>query len=72
MPQGCCACSGMGPALSQIASEFFRRFGPNEQVRNHFQQARVEVLKGLRALIDQRINDLSQPAQAKGTHVAVD
>lgn len=64
---GSCACAGVGPALS----EFLKRFGPPEEVQSHFRAARVEVLKGLRALIDQRIQDLSgQPA--KGTKLTVD
>lgn len=65
---GCCGCAGVGP----MVSEFFRRFGPPEGARHHFQQARIEFLKGIRAVIDQRINDLSRSAPSKGTHVTVE
>jgi hypothetical protein len=62
-----CACAGVGPAVS----DFLKRLGPPEEVQSHFRAARVEFLKGLRALIDQRIQDLSaQPA--KGTKLNVD
>jgi hypothetical protein len=64
---GSCACAGVGPALSDL----LKRLGPPEEVQSHFRAARVELLKGLRALIDQRIQDLSaQPA--KGTKLTVD
>ncbi|MCS7024741.1 MAG: hypothetical protein NZV14_08055 [Bryobacteraceae bacterium] len=62
-----CVCEGLGMAIS----EFFRQLGPSEQVRSHFRAARVEVLKGLRVLLDERIQALSGSA-AKGTKVNVD
>jgi hypothetical protein len=46
-------------------------FGPSEPVRRHFTQARLEILKGLRAFLDQRINDL-QKQPARGVKVAID
>ncbi len=66
-PKSQCACAGVGPAISEI----FKKFGPPEAARQHFTLARVEILKGLRALIDQRIQDLSQ-AQTRGTKVTVE
>ncbi len=46
---GCgeCLCGGTGPVLT----EFLKRMGPPEGARRHFDQARVEFLKGVRALI---------------------
>jgi len=66
-PRGGCFCMGIGPELS----EMLRRVGPSESVRQHFRNARIEVLKGIRALIDERIEGLSR-SQEKGTKVAVE
>jgi hypothetical protein len=67
---GCpeCACRGLGPALT----EFFRRMGPPDEARRHFDQARVEILKGLRALIDARIADITPREEKRGTTVPVE
>ncbi len=62
-----CFCMGAGP-------EFFsmlKRMGP-ENARQHFRNARVEVLKGMRALIDRRIEELDQAGGKKGTKVSID
>jgi hypothetical protein len=67
---GCaeCACRGLGPAVT----EFFRRMGPPEQARRHFDQARVEILKGMRALIDARIDEIAAHGEKRGTAVPVE
>jgi hypothetical protein len=49
---------------------FMEAFGPSEEVQGHFRQSRVEFLKGVRALLDDRINDMSRPK--KGTRVVID
>jgi hypothetical protein len=66
---GCgeCLCGGAGPALT----EFLRQMGPSEAAKRHFDHARVEFLKGLRAIIDSRIDSLSRH-ESKGTRVTVD
>lgn len=66
-PQAQCPCAGVSAALGEI----FKKFGPPEAAKQHFTQARVEVLKGLRALIDQRIQDLSG-AETRGTKFSVE
>jgi hypothetical protein len=48
-----------------------RRLGPPETARRHFDAARVEFLKGLRALIDARIEQVTK-ASAKGEKIAVE
>jgi hypothetical protein len=48
-----------------------RRLGPPEQARQHFESARIEMLKGLRALLDARIEQRSK-AKTKGEKIAVD
>lgn len=61
-----CLCQGAGPALS----EFLRRWGPPEEARKHFETARLEVLKGLRALLDARIDQVSKN-RSKGQKIEV-
>jgi hypothetical protein len=62
-----CFCMGTGPELYSIV----RKFGP-ESAREHFRNARVEILKGFRELIDKRIEALSREEEKKGTKVAVE
>lgn len=66
-----CLCSGAGPAMSGIASRLLSELGPSEPVRRHFTQARLEILKGLRALLDERIGEL-QKQPARGVKVTID
>jgi hypothetical protein len=64
---GPCLCQGAGPILSEV----LRRLGPPPEAREHFQTARVEFLKGLRALLDARIEECSKP-RAKGEKIKVE
>jgi hypothetical protein len=61
-----CFCSGAGPHLT----EMFRKCW-SDATRDHFRNSRVEFLKGLRSLLDERIERLSRHHQ-KGTTVAVE
>ncbi len=61
-----CGCMGIGPALT----EFLGKIGP-EDARTHFRAARVEFLKGIRALIDARIESLSK-TEPQGTTVPIE
>lgn len=63
-----CVCMGAGPMLSEL----LKRLGPDESVRQHFRNARIEVLKGLREMLDRRIAELSKPVQPKGAKVVVE
>ena len=40
---------GVGP----IVTEFAKKLGPSEEVSQHFRAARLEILKGLRAMLDE-------------------
>ena len=62
-----CFCLGAGPEFFAM----FRKLGP-DSARRHFRNARIEMLKGMRELIDKRIEVLSQPIESKGTKVAVE
>ena len=53
-----CLCQGAGPVLTDL----LRKMGPPEAAKQHFDHARVEFLKGLRALIDARIETITKPA----------
>ncbi len=67
-PRCDCGCMGAGPAITGILGHF----GPSA-ARDHFKAARIEFLKGVRAVIDSRIDHLSrkQPAAA-GSSVPVE
>ncbi len=62
-----CICQGAGPALTEL----LHRLGPPGEARRHFQNARVEFLKGLRAVLEARIEQVSK-ANAKGEKIKVD
>lgn len=60
-------CQAAGPALSEL----LRRLGPPPEARRHFDTARLEFLKGLRALLDARIEQCAKP-RAKGEKINVE
>jgi len=62
-----CVCRGAGPVLSEL----LERLAPPAAARGHFETARVEFLKGLRALLDARIEQGSRP-RAKGERISVE
>jgi hypothetical protein len=43
----------------------------SQATRDHFRNSRVEFLKGVRSLLDERISHLSRE-ESKGTHVTVE
>jgi hypothetical protein len=51
--------------------QLFRAFGASEQVSEHFRQSRIEFLKGIRSLLDERIEHLGRTPR-KGTRVVVE
>ena len=59
---GCFVCNTAIPMLERLWSE---------ATHDHFRNSRVEFLKGIRSLIDDRIAHLSR-AERKGTHVTVE
>jgi hypothetical protein len=61
-------------SCERIGTELFNllgAFAPSEEVRAHFRAARVEVLKGLRAAIDARIERATREDR-KGRSVRVE
>ncbi len=63
-----CLCMGLGPELTAM----LQKLGVPEEVQEHFRNARVEMLKGVRAIIDKRIEHLSSARPAKGRTIPVD
>ena len=62
-----CLCQGAGPAVTEL----LQRLAPPAEARRHFDTARVEFLKGLRAVIDARIAKLTKP-NARGQAIKVE
>ena len=59
---GCFFCETAMPMLENLVGQ---------ATRDHFRNSRVEFLKGMRSLLDEKIAHLSREA-AKGTRVTVD
>ena len=59
---GCFFCTTAIPLVQHLWSE---------ATQDHFRQSRLEFLKGIRSLLDDRINNLSKHEQ-KGTRVTVE
>ena len=57
--------------ICQDIANMMRSFGPSEAVAGHFRAARIEVLKGIRQMIDDRIEQ-TQKTDAKGTSFGVE
>jgi hypothetical protein len=55
----------------EIVNQFREAFGVSPKVREHFTNSRIEFLKGIRAVIDSRIEHLSNTGQ-RGTKIAVE
>ena len=55
----------------EIVDHFREAFGVSPNVREHFTNSRIEFLKGIRAVIDSRIEHLSNTGP-RGTKIAVE
>jgi len=60
---GCFFCNVALPLMERCWSD---------ATRDHFRNSRIEFLKGIRSLIDQRIEHLSKHEPHQGTHVTVE
>jgi hypothetical protein len=60
---GCFFCNVAKPLMQRCWSD---------ATRGHFRNSRIEFLRGIRSLIDQRIEHLSEHHQRQGTHVTVE
>ena len=55
----------------EVLDQFRETLGVSENVREHFANSRIEFLKGIRAVIDNRIESLGKTGQ-RGTKIAVE
>ncbi len=55
----------------EVVDQVREVFGVSPEVKEHFTNSRIEFLKGIRAIIDSRIDRLSQAGQ-RGTRIAVE
>ena len=55
----------------EVLDLFRSRLGISPKVKQHLANSRIEVLKAIRAVIDERIEHLSKPAQ-QGTKIQVE
>jgi hypothetical protein len=55
----------------EVLDQVREAFGVSPKVHEHFTNSRIEFLKGVRAIIDGRIEHLSQ-AGRRGTKIAVE
>ncbi|HUN62214.1 MAG TPA: hypothetical protein VMU53_09495 [Candidatus Sulfotelmatobacter sp.] len=55
----------------EVIDNLQKAFGVPPEVRDHFNNSRIEFLKGIRAIIDSRIEHLSKPS-THGTKIAVE
>lgn len=55
----------------EVVDQVREVFGVSPNVKQHFTNSRIEFLKGIRAIIDSRIEHLSGAAQP-GTKIAVE
>jgi hypothetical protein len=60
-------CGAFGAAFHELG----KMMSPPEKVEQHFREAGKHILMGLREIIDDRIQKMSQ-TEAKGTSVPVD
>ena len=63
---GCFFCTTAMPMLENALGNVC-----SESTRDHFRNSRVEFLKGMRSLLDERISHLSRE-ETKGTKVTVE
>jgi len=63
--------AGHGCVLCNVVLPMMERYW-GEATSNHFRNSRIEFLKGIRSLIDQRIEHLSRHQPQQGTHVTVE
>jgi hypothetical protein len=63
---GCFFCDVAAPQIEAFVNHVWP-----QNTREHFRNARIEMLKGMRSILDARIDHLSKQ-EAKGTKVTVE
>jgi hypothetical protein len=80
--QAPCWCSTLRDDLNRVGDELNRvgneigsmlkNLGPSQEVVGHFRSARIEVLKGFRQMIDDRISRAEAAGHTGGTKFGVE
>lgn len=66
--QADCLCGAIRRGLEEAAE----MLAPPETACNHFREARIEFLRGIRDVIDHRIERISRTKPATGTRIVVE
>lgn len=64
---GCFFCDVAEPQIRAVMDHLWPK-----GTREHFRNARIEMLKGVRSILDAKIEHLSKQSTAKGTTVPVE
>jgi hypothetical protein len=65
-----CWCKEINEEMTKLGN-MIKGLGPSDQVKDHFRNSRVEFLKGLRRMIDEKI-ERAQSHSSHGTTVPVE
>ena len=63
-----CFCGAIRRGLQEVVETLT----PPESAGDHFREARLEFLRGIRDLVDHRIDHLSRPKSGGGTRIVVE
>ncbi len=63
-----CLCGTIRRGLEEAAEMLF----PPESASNHFREARIEFLRGIRDIVDHRIDRISRTKSTSGTRIVVE
>ena len=66
-----CWCKEINEEMAKMAG-MFKNLGPSEEVKEHFRTSKVEFLKGLRRMIDEKIERAQSHGSTGGTTVPVE
>jgi hypothetical protein len=66
-----CWCKEINEEMAKLGN-VIKGLGPSDQVKEHFRNSRVEFLKGLRRLIDEKIEKAQSHGASHGTTVPVE
>ena len=56
----------------ELVNQFREAFDVSPKVREHFTNSRIEFLKGIRKLVDDRIEKVSRGPHQKGSRIVVE
>lgn len=57
---------------TEVIGRVLRALGPSDEASGHFRQSRVEFLKGIRKVLDDRIEKASHDPHQRGSRIVVE